>query len=78
MTEEESYTCPMRYLFRQAGLHVLLPFVLLGGALVGLLILATLSKLLDVSFSGELLVLVMLAPGLIVWFGLIRRPKRWF
>jgi hypothetical protein len=68
----------MRGLLRYLGLHLLLPFVLFGGMLIGLLFLAMVAALFDVSFSGPVLVLAMLAPGMIVWFGLIRRPKRWF
>ena len=67
----------MKPLARFAGLYALLTVLILSSAIITPRVLAWVESAFDISVPGELWVLLILAPVLIIWFGFIRRPKRW-
>ena len=67
----------MNGLARFAGLYALLTLLILASVVVTPRVLSWVESAFDVSIPGELWVLLILAPVLIIWFGFVRRPKRW-
>ena len=67
----------MKLAARFAGRYAVLTLLILASVIITPRVLAWVESAFDVSIPGELWMLLILAPVLAIWFGIVRRPKRW-